>query len=147
MPQTKEQKKIANKKYSQSEKGKKRLKIGLWKKRGLVVTSQEEMEEIYARYLASQKCEKKGCEYTETNWKCMDHIHLIWKYGYFRNIICNTCNCNDNSRNTSGVPNIYKSKNGWMYKRTINKKKHTKWFKTFEEACDYKIEYEENNLK
>jgi hypothetical protein len=103
------------------------------------------MDEIYEIYLASQRCEKKGCEYTEKNWKCMDHKHLIGKYGYFRNILCHSCNLNDRVDNTSGVPNISKCGAGWAYERTINGKKHSKWFKTFEEACAYKIEYEENN--
>ena len=111
------------------------------------MTSEEEMDEIYERYLASERCEKKGCEYTEKNKKCMDHMHLIGKYGYFRNIICNSCNLNDRVDNTSGVPNVHKSKDGWIYQKMVNGNRHRKWFKTFEEAIDYKKKYEENNLK
>lgn len=139
--------KKARKEYLQSEKGAKGKKISNWKQLGLVWTTEEEIEEIYERYLASEKCEKKGCEYTETNWKCMDHMHLIGKYGYFRNIICNSCNVNDKSNNTSGVPNINKNGTGWAYEKMVNRKKHFKWFKTKEEACAYKIEYEEKYLK
>jgi hydrogenase maturation factor len=157
MPQTKkEKKKIANKKwresdklkeYYQSDKKKKSNTISSWKQLGLVWTSEEEIDEIYERYLASEKCEDCDEEYTEKNKKCMDHMHLIGKYGYFRNILCNSCNSNDNSNNTSGVPNVNKNGTGWLYERTINGNRHRKWFNTFEEACAYKIEYEENNLK
>ena len=151
-----EAQKIAQKKWRESEKGKqynesdktkKSKTISRWKSLGLVVTSEEEMEEIYERYLASKKCEKCNKKYTKKNKKCMDHIHLIGKYGYFRNVICDICNKNDRVDNKSGTPNVNKHGNGWMYERTINGNRHTKWFKTFEEACAYKIEYEENNLK
>tara|TARA_R110000803_G_scaffold57013_1_gene114799 strand:- start:1116 stop:1592 length:477 start_codon:yes stop_codon:yes gene_type:complete len=158
MPYTKEKRKEYNREYRESEKGKQKRKeynesengkkihtINGWNQIGLVVTSKEEIDEIYARYLASERCEKKGCEYTIKNKKCMDHMHLIGKYGYFRNIICNSCNVNDNSRNKSGVPNVSKNGNGWAYEKMVSGKKYCKWFKTFEEACAYKIEYEENN--
>lgn len=157
MPYTKEQKKEYNKKYNQSDKGKKLRKeynksekgkkintIKNWKRLGLVWTSEEEKDEIYDRYLASEKCERKGCEYTEKNWKCMDHEHLLGDFGQFRNILCNSCNSNEKSNNTSGVPNVSEKKDGWEYKKMVNGKRHTKYFKTFEEACDYKIDYEEN---
>jgi len=146
MPQTEAQK-IAQKKYNQSEKGKKKNTINGWKHLGLVWTSKEEIDEIYSRYLASERCEKCNKKYTKKNVKDMDHEHLNGKYGAFRNIICHRCNVNDNSNNTSGTPNVYKHPNGWQYDRTINGNRHRKWFKTKEEAIAYKIEYEENNLK
>ncbi len=143
MPQrTKEEKKEYDKEYRQSENGKKSKTINQWKHIGLVVTSKEEMDEIYDRWLNSERCEKKSCEYTETNWKCMDHEHLNGKYGAFRNIICNSCNLNDKVTNTSGTPNICKNRNGWVYSKMKNRKKHQKYFKTKKEAIDYKIEYE-----
>jgi len=130
------------KEYNQSEIGKKKHTVNQWKHIGLVTTSQEEMDEIYERYIASERCEKKGCEYTKKNRKEMDHEHLNGKYGAFRNILCHRCNSNDNSRNTSGTPNISKSKWGWKYNKMKNGKKHQKCFKTKQEAIDYKIEYE-----
>lgn len=142
MRQTKEKKKETNRKYNQSDKGKKQQTTSQWKHRGLVTTSQEEMDEIYDRYIASERCEKKGCEYTETNWKDMDHEHLLNEFGAFRNILCHACNLNDNSRNTSGYPNISKSENGWRYQKIKNGINHSKYFKTKQEAIDYKIEYE-----
>ena len=46
--------------------------------------------------------------------------------------------------NTSGVKNIYyhKQRNKWRYEKTINENRHSKYFKTFEEAVEYKKEYE-----
>ena len=143
MPYTsKEKQREYKKEYYQSPNGKKKHTINNWKRRGLVTTSVEEMDKIYARYIASERCEKKGCEYTKTNWKCMDHEHLNGKFGAFRNIICNTCNVNDKSNNTSGTPNVFKHLNGWKYQKQKNKKTHQKYFKTKEEAIDYKIFYE-----
>jgi len=142
MTWTKEKKKEYNREYRESEKGKKSLKIGDWKHRGLVWTSKEEIDEIYNRYLASERCEKCKKEYTETNYKCMDHEHLNGKYGAFRNVLCQRCNSNDQVNNTSGTPNIYKFKDYWKYQRVKNKKEHIKYFKTKQEAIDYKIEYE-----
>ena len=155
MPQrTKEERKEYHKKYNednkekireygQTDKGKKSLKIANWKYIGLLCSSFEEYEQIYSRYLASEKCEKKGCDYEEDNVKCMDHDH---KTGLFRNILCQRCNSNDREDNTSGTPNVSycKSKDDWVYKKTFKKKTHTKYFKTKEEAIVYKISYESN---
>ena len=46
--------------------------------------------------------------------------------------------------NTSGVINIrfIKACDRWKYEKTINKTIHNKFFKTFEEAVEYKKEYE-----
>ena len=77
--------------------------------------------------------------------KCMDHCHLT---GEYRNILCNSCNINDNSSNTSGTPNIRweYDRNKWAYERKINKKKHIKRFNTKEDAIKYKLEYEKENI-
>jgi hypothetical protein len=50
------------------------------------------------------------------------------------------------TNNTSGIKNIsyHKTNNSYLYKKTIYGKKHRKYFKTFEEACEYKREYELN---
>jgi hypothetical protein len=45
--------------------------------------------------------------------------------------------------NTSGIKNISKhTKDGYTYIKAINNKRHIKWFKTIEEAIEYKKEYE-----
>ena len=139
----KEKIKIKKREYNQSEKGKKTNTLISWKQMGLLCSSKEEYEQIYNRWLNSEKCEKKGCEYEEDNIKHMDHDHST---GLFRNILCHRCNSNDNSSNTSGTPNIYYEKNsdGWRYGRTFKKKTHRKYFKTKEEAIAYKMSYESN---
>ena len=129
--------------YNQSQKGKKSSKICNWKQRGLLCNSDEEYEQIYSRWLNSEKCEKKGCKYEEDNIKHMDHDHST---GLFRNILCHRCNSNDNSSNTSGTPNVFyhKQSNAWFYQKMFKKKTHRKYFKKKEEAIAYKIAYESN---
>tara|TARA_R100000734_G_C3316928_1_gene109684 strand:- start:1530 stop:1985 length:456 start_codon:yes stop_codon:yes gene_type:complete len=47
--------------------------------------------------------------------------------------------------NTTGIKNICPHKNGgYNYEKKVNKKKHTKYFKTLEEAIEYKKEYEKS---
>lgn len=46
------------------------------------------------------------------------------------------------TNNTSGVKNITYYNNRWIYKKTKYKKTHFKYFKTFEQACEYKRKYE-----
>ena len=143
-PRTEAQK-LARYEHDHTDEGLKKCKISHWKQQGLVWTSEEEIDEIYARWLANERCEKKGCEYTETNWKCMDHEHLLGDFGPFRNILCHRCNVNDKTNNTSGYPNISKKMNGHSYQKTVDGITHSKWFKNKEDAIKYKIQYELNN--
>ena len=159
----KERARIANKKYRDNNREKiaeynkkyqkenpKSYRIANWKRMGLIWDSQEEIDGIYNRWLNSERCEKKGCEYTETNWKCMDHEHKNGKYGKFRNVLCHICNSNTDiqigKNNSSGVLNISWSntKKRWIYKKTINGKTYRKSFKYFIQAVIYKREFEED---
>jgi uncharacterized protein YktA (UPF0223 family) len=86
-----------------------------WKRIGLVLSSKEEGSEIYDRYINSTNCEKCGNKYKSTKDRCMDHIHLIDdKYGYFRNVLCKSCNekriDRNQKNNTSGYNGISKLK-------------------------------------
>ena len=56
----------------------------------------------------------------------------------------NQQNLGEYKTNSSGVKNIsyHKKRNDWRYTKNINKIKHDKFFKTFEEAVEYKKEYE-----
>ena len=136
------------KEYGQTPKGKMNRKISDWKRNGLICENRDEYEYIYDRYLFSERCEEPECnkEYTEDNWKCMDHCHLS---GLFRNIICHSCNTkrrtNDNS---SGIPNInwMISSKSWRYDIQIKGKKHRKQCKDLEWLKEYKINYEKENL-
>ena len=144
MVRDKEKRKAYNKAYYQTPAGIKSRVIGHWKHRGLHV---EDIDILYKWYLEATNCEKCGVEFVEgkrnRNSKVTDHDHYT-KTNNFRAFLCLSCNCNDNSRNTSGTPNVYyhKKRNRWFYKKVINKKRHTKWFKTKQEAIDYKEEYE-----
>jgi len=136
------------KEYQQSPEGKKSSRISNWKTRGLIWDTQQEIDEIYNRWLISKRCEACDEEYTETNWKCMDHIHEDGIYGKFRNILCNRCNTNtDIQDNKSGVPNVSwnNTHKRWAYTKTINKKTHRRIFPYFIQAVIYKKEYEEKH--
>jgi len=140
------------KEYQQSPKGKKSYKIASWKTMGLLWDTEDEIDEIYERYLNSERCELCDEEYTETNWKCMDHEHKDGKYGKFRNVLCNSCNINTDRQlcinNKSGVPNVRWSKTHkrWLYCKMINGQIHKKKFPYFIQAVIYKREYEESLL-
>ena len=86
-----------------------------WKSRGLILTSKEEVDEIYNRYINSTNCEKCGKKYKSNNDRHMDHAHDIHdKYGPFRNILCCSCNqkrCKLSKNNTSGYSGICKALN------------------------------------
>ena len=57
------------------------------------------------------------------------------------------CNQGDNKNNTSGHKNIHydKFRKRWRFQIKINRKKIGKYFKTKEEAIDYKIQFLTNN--
>ena len=139
-----------NKWYDQTETGKKSHKISKWKRSGLIWTTQEEIDEIYNRYLNSKYCEIFVCskEYTTDNKKCMDHEHLNGKYGPFRNILCNSCNSKMRDDNTSGIPGIRwcKKYKGWRYKIMINGETHHKYSKDKDWLLEYKKDYEQTYL-
>ena len=110
--------------------------IGDWRQRGLILTSKEEGDEIYNRYINSTQCEKCGYKYKSSRDRQMDHSHDINdKYGYFRNVLCQSCNlrrCKLHCDNTSGYPGISKKKDKhinqgfyWRFQISINGKKIT----------------------
>ena len=107
-----------------------------WRRQGLILTSKEEFEEIYQRYILSTNCELCNKQYKSTKDRHMDHIHFIDnKWGWFRNVVCTSCNGlrSDNKikkHNTSGYVGITKHldkkcKQGfiWNFEATVNGKK------------------------
>ena len=107
-----------------------------WRNQGLILSSKDEGYEIYDRYINSTNCEKCGNLYRSNRDRCMDHSHDIHdKYGYFRNVLCNSCNtkrCKIYSTNTSGYQGIGKKidkscKQGfsWRFQVNLNGKRKT----------------------
>tara|TARA_R110000796_G_scaffold106756_1_gene217260 strand:+ start:83 stop:511 length:429 start_codon:yes stop_codon:yes gene_type:complete len=128
-------------------------RIGQWRNQGLVLSSKEEGYEIYDRYINSTNCEKCGNKYTSTIDRHMDHAHLIDDtFGYFRNVLCQSCNHKRRDRNAknnvSGYNGISKKidkncKQGfyWEFRVCINKKR-----KTIKTSVDYDklVEFADN---
>ena len=113
-------------------------KKAYWKKYGLIVTSKEEFNEIFNRYLHSTNCEICHNNYKSRRNKQMEHEHLIDnKYGPFRNVVCQSCNQRKKDKkirfdNTSGYVGIckqidknYKQGFRWKFRANINGKVKT----------------------
>ena len=106
-------------------------RISGWKNVGLI---HDDYDMLYDKWFNCKNCEKCGHDFSY--WKkCMDHCHVT---GLFRNILCLKCNSNLRMDNTSGIPNISIDGGGWAYRKQIKKVKLYKWFKTKEEAINYK---------
>jgi len=149
---------IYDKKYREKNKGKieayrqtpafkKSNRISNWKSQGIHV---EDMEILYKWFLEATHCESCNLKFIggkrNNLTKCIDHDHNL-EFNNFRAILCNSCNTNQKDNNTSGIPNISLEKNGsWRYRRMINKKKHCKYFKTKQEAIEYKKAYETTRI-
>lgn len=128
--------------YSKTPQGIKSLKIADWKRRGLI----GDLDAIYDIYLATNECMKCSVPVSGRN-KHMDHDHVT---KLFRAVLCRSCNvgnsldlhCYKNNKST-GIKNIYKHLTGFGYKfeKTTKGVLHSKYFKTLEEAIDYKTEY------
>ena len=84
-----------DKKYRQTEAGKKTERKKVWKKRGVIFETKEEFEAVYKIYLETEFCNFCNCKLHEGNVgsgkKTLDHDHTT---GKFRNILCNKCNIN-----------------------------------------------------
>mgnify|MGYP003641587201 CR=1 FL=1 len=146
MPWTKEEKAAYLREWRQTPDGIKSGRINKWKRRGII---SNDWDATYKRFMNTLNCENPECNvllttdpYLTITTKCLDHDHYIINESNVRAVLCQQCNVNDRTNNTSGVPNINKNGNIWRYKRTMSGVLHVEYFKTFEEACDYKILYE-----
>ena len=152
MPLNKEKKaaymKIYMKTYNQTSTGKKTKRISNWKKRGILVESNnyDKFYDVYLKITNCQLCEKilTTDKYHTHSTRCVDHDHLINDKPNVRAICCHACNVNDKLNNTSGEPNIHyhKNNNNWAFKQIIQGKKYAKaGFKTKAEAIQYKYQF------
>ena len=127
--------------YDQTPQRKKTNRISKWKSQGM---EHDDFDYVYDIFMNTTNCDACNIELTTdrqntSTTKCLDHDH---SNGEIRYVLCHSCNTNDNSRNTSGTPNIYKHINGYTYQKMKNKITHSKWFKTKEDAIAYKEQYE-----
>ena len=133
--------------YAQTPNGKKSRKINQWKHIGLIWETEEEIDEIYNRYLESKRCEIFICskEYKNGKDKDMDHDH---QNGKFRNVLCHSCNSKINSANTSGINGIHwdKTNKNWQYRIEIKGQRHSKCSKDKDLLIQYKTAYENKYL-
>ena len=81
------------KEYRQTPNGRKRHRIGIWKTRGVI---HDDFDKLYEYYINTNECNICKMEFTDKNWKCLDHDHTN---GQFRQILCNNCNSYDNWKN------------------------------------------------
>jgi len=86
--QYREKNKEKLKKYNQSDKVKKTMRISKWKNRGVI---SDDYNKLYEYYLSVKNCEKCKIELDKDykTQKCLDHCHDT---GLFRNILCRVCN-------------------------------------------------------
>ena len=111
-----------------------------WKKSGLIC---DDYNALYETYIETAQCQHCKTEFTEKNWRCMDHDH---ETGLFRKIVCHRCNTCDSYIN---YPLGYTKKEYYQ----ANKDKLKEQIKEYRQANKDKIKeqkkeyYQENKDK
>ena len=128
------------KKYKETPQYKKSQAIDNWKRYGLI----DNYETVYDIYINTHECMKCNISISGTN-KHMDHDHDT---NLYRSVICSSCNTGNTldihpqQNNTVGIKYISTHQNGgYVFQKVIKKKRHIKYFKTLEEAIEYKKKY------
>jgi len=88
----KEERREYTQKYYQSAAGNKKVKFTRWKATGLILREGETEDEIYERYINTNKCDICSKLFMTTRERCMDHDHTT---GFFRQVLCQNCNIRD----------------------------------------------------
>lgn len=78
--------------YTNSTHGKKVYNMKSWKFNGLTLQEGETMDDIYERYINTNKCDICRKVFENSKDRCMDHDHTT---GFFRQILCRRCNVFD----------------------------------------------------
>ena len=126
--------------YRKSPQGIKSHTICDWRRKGVI----GDLDAVYDIYLATTECMKCSVPISGLN-KHMDHDHETRLY---RAVLCNSCNignpldlhCHKSNKST-GIKNITKRKKRYGFEKTTKKVPHRKFFKTIEEAIQYKEQY------
>ena len=90
--QTKEERSNKIRKWQKTEKGMKSRTMANWRGRRLLDNFNDNYETIYRIYLSTKFCDDCGYELNTGDTrmkKCLDHCH---QSGYFRGVVCNSCN-------------------------------------------------------
>ena len=137
----KEKIKENRKEYLKTPEGFKSHTIAIWRSWGVI----GDVDAIYDIYLATTQCMRCSIQFSERIKKCMDHDHVT---GLYRAVLCNSCNCGNpldlhcrKNNKSTGIKNITKTKYGYVFEKTTKGITHRKFFKTLEEAIQYKEQY------
>ena len=122
------------KEYRKTSTGVKANRIFQWKSKGLKINDND-LDELYERYINSNECELCGTTYTDTNKRCLDHDHHT---GLFRNVVCHKCNSSSKLLAKKNK-NIHETKYGTFRCRIrVNGIHYYKTFKTKNEAIKFR---------
>tara|TARA_R110002074_G_scaffold136987_1_gene281881 strand:- start:63 stop:485 length:423 start_codon:yes stop_codon:yes gene_type:complete len=120
-----------------------------WKSAGLVM---DNFEEIWTRYINTDKCELCNKDFLKRSDRVMDHCHTT---GKFRNVVCRACNNRkrDVVLSNTGEMHISKTKcsnykQGYGYRINIKRNKKdlfAKRTKTLEDAIKCRDEFMRDN--
>jgi len=122
----------------------KRKKIYDWKRSGVI---SNDFNKLYEHHMSINNCELCKVEFNKDimmERRCLDHDH---KTGLYRQTICHKCNIQFDKQkyknNKSGYKNIILTVNNtYKYEKVVNGKRIAKYFKTIEEAVDFKNKFE-----
>jgi len=122
----------------------KRKKIYDWKRSGVI---SNDFNKLYEHHMNINNCQLCKVEFNKDimmERRCLDHDH---KTGLYRQTICHKCNIQFDKQkyknNKSGYKNIILTVNNtYKYEKVVNGKRIAKYFKTIEEAVDFKNKFE-----
>ena len=101
-----------------------------WKKSGLIC---DDYNALYETYIETTGCQHCKTEFTEKNWRCMDHDH---ETGLFRKMVCHRCNVMDSYIK---YPNGYSSQEYYKEYRQKNKDKIIEYSQEYYQANKERI--------